>query len=127
MVWRDCKGISVRNNSLLGKWIWRFLEERYALCHQVIVSIYRTHTNGWDANTIVRWSHHCPWKAIAQVFPKFSKYIHLVVGDGLRIQFWENLLWGDQPLCSQFWGLFKIVTIKNLTISSILGSINTFS
>ena len=36
--------------------------EGSALWHQVILSIYGSHSNGWDANTLVRWSHHCPWK-----------------------------------------------------------------
>ena len=49
------------------------------------------------------------------------------MGDGLRIWFWEDLWWGDQPLCSQFLGLFWIVTVKNLTISSILRPTNPFS
>ncbi|RVW44120.1 putative ribonuclease H protein [Vitis vinifera] len=35
--------ISLRNLTLLGKWLWR-------------------------------WSHHCPWKAIAQVFQEFSMF-----------------------------------------------------
>ena len=56
--------ISLRNLSLLGKWLWRYLRESLVLWHQVILSIYGTHSNGWDANTIVRWSHRCPWKAI---------------------------------------------------------------
>ena len=51
--------ISLRNYALLGKWLWRFPRESFALWHQVILSIYGTHTNGWNANTIVRWSHRC--------------------------------------------------------------------
>ena len=35
--------------------------------------------------------------------------------------------WGDQPLGSQFLSLFKIVTIKNLPISSFRGSSYLFS
>ena len=101
-------------------------KERYALWHQAILSIYGTHTNGWDANTMVKWSHCCPWKTIAQVFPNFSRYTWLVVGDGTRIRLWEDLWSGDQPLCSQFPGLFRIVTVKNLTISLALGSTNSF-
>ena len=61
------------------------------LWHQVILSIYGTHSNGWDFNTTVRWSHRCPWKTIAQVFQDFSKYTRFVVGDGERILFWEDL------------------------------------
>ena len=45
---------------------------------KVILSIYGTHFNGWDANIMVRWSHRCPWKVISQVFQDFSPYIHLV-------------------------------------------------
>ncbi|RVW78846.1 Transposon TX1 uncharacterized 149 kDa protein [Vitis vinifera] len=66
--------ISLRNSALLGKWLWRYPREGSALWHQVILSIYGSHSNGWDANTVVRWSHRCPWKAIAQVFQDFSKF-----------------------------------------------------
>ena len=74
--------IPLRNCALLGKWLWRFPRESTALWHQVILSIYGTHSKGWDANTVVKWSHRCPWKAIAQVFQDFSKYTRIVVGDG---------------------------------------------
>ena len=83
--------ISLRNLALLGKWLWRYPRESTILWHQVILSIYGTHSNGWDANT----SHCCSWKAIVQVFQNFSKYIWFVVGDGERIRFWEDLWWGD--------------------------------
>ena len=66
---------SLRNRTLLGKWLWRFPKESGSLWHKVILSIYRTHSNGWDANIMVRWSHRCPWKAISQVFQDFSPYI----------------------------------------------------
>ncbi|RVW69333.1 putative ribonuclease H protein [Vitis vinifera] len=82
---------SMRNSALLGKWLWRFPRERSGLWHKVIASIYGTHPNGWDANMVVRWSHRCPWKAIAQVFQEFSPFVHLVVGNGERIRFWEDL------------------------------------
>ena len=86
------------------------------------LSIYGSHFNGWDANTIVRWSHCCPWKVIAQVFQECFKFTRFVVGDGKRIQFWEDLWWGDQPLGSQYPRLFRVVTDKNILISSIHGS-----
>ena len=119
--------ISLRNLALLGKWLWRYPREGSTLWHQVILSIYGTHSNGWDANTIVRWSHRCPWKAIAQVFQDFSKYTRFVVRDGERIRFWEDLWWGDQSLGFQYPRLFRVVTDKNIPISSILGSTHPFS
>ena len=83
--------ISERNVALLGKWLWRYPREDSALWHQVILSIYGSHSNGWDVNNIVRWSHRCSWKAIALVFQEFSKFTRFVVGDGDRIRFWEDL------------------------------------
>ncbi|RVW87868.1 Transposon TX1 uncharacterized 149 kDa protein [Vitis vinifera] len=65
--------ISLKNLALLRKWLWRYLREGSALWHQGILSIYGSHSN-----TIVRWSHRCPWKAIAQVFQEFSKFTQFV-------------------------------------------------
>ena len=39
----------------------------------------------------MKWSHRCPWKAIAQVFQEFSPFVRLVVGNEERIRFWEDL------------------------------------
>ena len=119
--------IPLRNRTLLGKWLWRFPRESTTLWHQVILSIYGTHSNGWDVNTVVRWSHHCPWKAIAQVFEDFSKYTRFVVGDGERIRFWEDLWWGEQSFKDQYPRLFRVVTDKNIPIFSILGLARPFS
>ncbi|RVW17678.1 hypothetical protein CK203_071705 [Vitis vinifera] len=73
--------ISWRNLALLGKWLWRYPREGSALWHQVILSIYGSHSNGWDANILVRWSHRCPWKAIAQVFQGFSLILDSEIED----------------------------------------------
>ena len=50
-----------------------------------------------------------------------------MVRDGEKIRFWEDLWWGDQPLGSQYPRLFRVVTNKNILISSILGSTHPFS
>ncbi|KAJ9676364.1 hypothetical protein PVL29_025068 [Vitis rotundifolia] len=112
----------MRNIALLGKWLWRFPRERNGIWHKVIASIYGTHPNGWDTNVVVRWSHRCPWKAIAQVFQDFSPFVRLVVGNGERIRFWEDLWWGNQTLCSQFADLYKVIFVKNLTVSDVLSN-----
>ena len=83
----------------MGKWLWRFPRERGGLWHEVIVNIYGTHPNGWDANMVVRWSRKCLWKALAQIFLLFSQHTRLVVGNGEKNRFWEHLSLGEQPLC----------------------------
>ncbi|RVX22974.1 Sister chromatid cohesion protein SCC4 [Vitis vinifera] len=119
--------ISIRNVALLGKWLWRYPREGSALWHQVILSIYGSHSQWWDVNNIVRWSHRCPWKAIALVYQEFSKFTRFVVGNGDRIRFWDDLWWGEQPLGVQYPRLLRVVTDKNAPISSILGSTRPFS
>ncbi|RVX11313.1 Protein PIR [Vitis vinifera] len=41
------------------------------------LSIYGSHSNGWDVNNTVRWSHRCPWKAIALVSKSFPSLLGL--------------------------------------------------
>ena len=98
------------------------IDSVWFLWHKVIASIYGTHPNGWDANMVVGWSHRCPWKAIAQVFQDFSPFVRLVVENGERIRFWEDHWWGNQSLCSQFAGLYRVIYVKNLTVSNALGN-----
>ncbi|RVX01566.1 DUF724 domain-containing protein 7 [Vitis vinifera] len=91
--------ISMRNIALLGKWLWRFPRERSGLWHKMSLE-----------------------GAIAQVFQEFSPFVRLVVGNGERIRFWEDLWWGNQTLCSQFADLYRVVSMKNLTVSNVLGN-----
>ncbi|RVW87763.1 hypothetical protein CK203_043985 [Vitis vinifera] len=120
-------GRSLRNRALLGKWLWRYPRESTALWHQVILSIYGTHSNGWDANTLVRWSHRCPWKAIAQVFQDFSKYTRLVVGNGERIRFLGRFMMGGPNLQRQYPRLCRVVMDKKCSHIFNSGSDRPFS
>ena len=113
--------ISLRNCALLGKWIWRFPREGDGLWHRVMASIYGTHPNEWDANTVVRWCYRCQWKAIAQGYNQFFQFTHLVVGNGERIRFWEDLWWCNQLLCAQYPDLYRVTSIRNLPILLVLG------
>ncbi|RVX14250.1 putative ribonuclease H protein [Vitis vinifera] len=107
--------ISLRNLALLGKWLWRYPREGSALWHQVILSIYGSHSNGWDANTIVTWSHRCPWKAISQVFQEFSSFTRFVV-------FPSKFVWNSQiPFKVQsFIWLFQLAKMDWVPPRSIL-------
>ena len=71
---------------------------------------------------MVKWSHRCPWKAIAQGFHLFIHHTCLVVGNRETIRFWEDLWMGDRPLCAQYTDLYRIILSRNLTISMVLGS-----
>ena len=65
--------------------------------------------------TLLPLEGHCTYS------PSFF-YTHFVVCDETKIRFWEDLWQRDQPLYSQFLGLFKVTTTRNLSISIILGN-----
>ena len=44
------------------------------------------------------------------------------MGNGERIRFWEDLWWSNQTVCSQFAGLYRVIYVKNLTVSNVLGN-----
>ncbi|RVW76404.1 Molybdopterin biosynthesis protein CNX1 [Vitis vinifera] len=94
-----------------------------AVCRVAVLTVSDTVASGAgpDRSNIVRWSHRCPWKAIALVYQEFSKFTRFVVGNGDRIRFWDDLWWGEQPLGVQYPRLLSVVTDKNAPISSILG------
>ena len=72
-----------------------------------------THSNGWDANMLVKWSHWCPWKAIL-VFQDFSRHSRFVMGNGSMI-------------CFQFPSLVRVLTTTNSFITTIIGILFPFS
>ncbi|RVW50845.1 hypothetical protein CK203_101824 [Vitis vinifera] len=109
---------SMRNSALLGKWLWRFPRERSGLWHKVIASIYGTHPNGWDANIVVRWSHRCPWKAIAQVFQEFSPFVRLVVGNGERIRLKSVVFVFVRLVFSEIFFLCLVKSFKSFNVPS---------
>lgn len=79
-----------------------------------------TYPNGWDANMAVRWSYRCYWKATSQDCHLFSQFTSFVVGNGDGIQFQEYLWWGVQPLYLQYLGLYRVISVTNLTILVVL-------
>ena len=43
-----------------------------------------------------------------------------MVGNGEIIRFWEDIWWGNQPLCAQYPDLYRVTSIRNLPISLVL-------
>ena len=37
-------------------------------------------------------------------------------------RFWEDLWWGNQTLCSQFADIYRVISVKNLTVLNVLGN-----
>ena len=61
--------------------------ENDALQHKVILNIYGSNSNEWDANCVVRWSHKCPWQAIGQTSWDFFPFTRYFVRDDTKVSF----------------------------------------
>ena len=60
-------------------------------------------------------------EAISQVFICFTQFTRLTMENEERIWFWEDLWWGYQPLYLQNPDLYRVILVRNLSISTGLG------
>ncbi|RVW53534.1 hypothetical protein CK203_092408 [Vitis vinifera] len=49
-----------------------------------------------------------------------------LVGNGAKIHYWEDFWWAELPLSSQFPNLYRVVSVRNSSIASILGLSSPF-
>lgn len=109
--------ISLRNDALLAKWLWRFPKENGSMWQSVIKAKYRLHDNGWDSKSRGRVKLTYPWKNINRIYSRFITYTRYDLGNGKRIKFWEDKWWGDVVLATKFQRIFSISSKKYLPIS----------
>jgi hypothetical protein len=85
-------GLGVRNvinfnQALLGKWIWRFSQERDALWRSVIEVKYGSVRGGWCSLPVTGPYSVSVWKFIRRGWDNVAKYLRFEVGDGSHIRF----------------------------------------
>lgn len=112
--------VKLMNQALLGKWLWRFGEERDSLWRTIITSKYGSRNRDWDSNEVLSSYGVCLWKGISKVFDDFIKGIRLKVGMGDRVRFWEDLWCGDTPLKLSFPILYEAADNKGALVSSYM-------
>lgn len=112
-------GNIVLKNTLLGKWIWRFIKEENSLWHFIILCKYRTGPNGWDSNPTPSPQTLAIWKRILDTHPLVYSHLSLVIGDGCQVQFLSDTWIGDCPLAIRFPHLFRLASNKTASISDI--------
>jgi len=106
-------GLEVRNvinfnHALLGKWIWRFSQERDALWRSVIEVKYGSVRGGWCSLPVTGPFGVYVWKFIRKGWDNVAKFLRFEVGDGSHIRFWHDLWCGDRPLKLGYPTLFSI-------------------
>ncbi|KAL5716954.1 hypothetical protein ACHQM5_010053 [Ranunculus cassubicifolius] len=110
------------NEALLGKWLWRFGEEKDHLWRMVIAEKYGEEEGGWYSKDPL-----CPfgitlWKGIVKEKLRFAKGVRFKPGDGQYISFWHDVWVGERTLCESFPELYVIATNKNAKIREIFTS-----
>ena len=113
-------GLGVRdlrlfNEALLGKWLWRFMNEKGILWREAVVVKYGTSNLGWFPSS-QRGNYGCSlWRYIFKGWESFCPYFSFEVGNSSTISFWHNHWCRDRPLKNLFPDLFNLAVDRNAT------------
>ncbi|PKI50016.1 hypothetical protein CRG98_029603 [Punica granatum] len=109
------------NIALLGKWLWRFANERSSLWRRVISSKFGISEGNWHTELPSFSCGVSLWKPMLKFFPTYEMQVKFNVGesDCSRINFWNDCCCGDQSLRIQFPSLFQISMNKEARVGDI--------
>ena len=108
------------NRALLGKWLWRFGNERETLWRQVIHSKYGSLPGGWASANIPGPYGVGLWKNIKKDWAHFTCFLRFEVGDGTQIKFWNDFWCEIGPLKEVFPELYSISRNKEAWVADHL-------
>ena len=123
------EGLAVKNlrlfkEALLGRWLWRFRDEREVLWRQVIEGKYGSLMGGWSSKNVQGTDGVGLWKHIRNGWEKFSQFFKFEVGDGSRIRFWQDICCGEGPLKDAYPELIRLAKKKNALVGDHMDSHN---
>ena len=118
-------GLGIRNLrtfnvALLGKWLWRFGQERGALWRQVIEVKYGCDWGGWCSSSFFGPYGVGLWKNIRRGWHSLSRFILYEIGDGSKVQFWLDRWCGSSPLPDLYPDLFRICCNKEASVADLM-------
>jgi hypothetical protein len=100
-------GLGIRNlrtfnRALLGKWLWRYAQEREAWWRLVVEAKFGSVGGGWCSLAPVGPHGVGLWKNIRRGWSLFCRHVRFELGDGSRIRFWFDVWCGELPLKEAF-------------------------
>ena len=118
-------GLGIRNLrtfnvALLGKWLWRFGQERDALWHQVIEGKYGCDWGGWCSSSFSSPYEVSLWKNIRTGWHSLSRFILYEIGDGSKVQFWLDHWCGISSLVDRYPELYRICRRKEASVADLM-------
>jgi hypothetical protein len=114
------KNLRLFNQSLLGKWLWRYGKERDAFWRKVVEVKYGSLWGGW-CSKYCRGAYGVGlWKGIRRGWDRFTPFISFSEGNGARVKFWSDLWCGDSTLKGAFPDLFSIAADREAAVADYL-------
>ena len=108
------------NVALLGKWLWRFEQERDALWRQVIEVKYGCDWGGWCFSSFSGPYGVSLWKNIRRGWPSLSWFILYEIGDGSKVQFWLDQWCGTSSLTDCYLEIYRICQNKEASVANLM-------
>ena len=118
-------GLGIRNLrtfnvALLGKWLWRFGQERDPLWRLVIEVKYGCDWGG-SCSTIFSGPYGVSlWKNIRRGWHSLSRFIMYEIGDGSKVQFWLDCWCGTSLFAVRYPELYRISCSKEASVADLM-------
>ena len=115
-------GLGVRdlrlfNEALLGKWLCRYMNEKFSLWRRVVTSKYGVNGLGWYPSK-PRGAHvQSLWRFIHKGWGRFFNHFSFEVGVDSSIFFWHDLWYQEDPMRDLFPSLYVLPVNKDATIA----------
>ncbi|RVW23874.1 hypothetical protein CK203_094655 [Vitis vinifera] len=113
------KEASALEQSLLGKWIWRFAYDKDNLWKQVIMAKYGQEGHGWRAKRAYGAFGVGVWKEILKETEWCCDNMGFIVGKGSKINFWTDVWCNGTRLSQNFPHLFAMASHRNATVEEL--------
>ena len=109
--------LRVFNQTLLGKWLWRYTHVREAWWRIVVDAKYGSKWGGWHSVNTTRPHGVELWRYISRGWRLFSSHTRFDPGSGSKIRFWDDVWCGGTTLKEAYPGLYNISNAKEASIA----------
>ena len=111
--------LEILNKSLLGKWNWRLAVEDNPPWKNLIKLKYGLEEGSWFSAKPKGSFEVSLWKDIRREALQLKKDCKLILGEGDRIRFWEDIWYGENLLCTSFPTLYAVATSKGAKVGEV--------
>jgi hypothetical protein len=106
--------LELKNKSLLSKWLYKIMNEE-GVWQEILQNKYlKTKTL---SQVSAKPTDSPFWKGLMNVEDEFFSRGTMVIGNGQKTRFWEDIWLGDTPLKDQYPMLYNILNHTNVTVA----------